>query len=307
MRILIVGVGGVGGYLGARMIQKDQQVAFLLRPRTADVVRLSGIKLRSPLGNWDGLVEIAGPQSGTFDLVILSCKAFDLDAAMQDIRPFLHAGTFILPLLNGIQHVERMATTLPDAKILGGVAHIGASTEGPGYIVHLNTVATFLAGPLRGGPPVSNDIQRLFAAISGTEIVTQIVDDASAQMWTKLVFLATLAASTCLHDADVGTILASVDGRAVILGTLEEARSIAALEGFDPPSDDLDRYRTQLTEKGSKATASMLRDIRASRPTEVEHILGDLVSRAIGHKIETPNLVAALWHVRAYEKGRPER
>lgn len=306
MRTLIVGAGGVGGYLGARMIQKGQQVAFLLRPRTAEVVRQSGIILRSPLGDWNGPIEIAGPQSGTFDLVILSCKAFDLDVAMDDILPFLHAKTCILPLLNGIQHVERMATTFPDAQILGGVAHIGATTEGPGCIVHLNTVATFLAGPLRGGPTVSDDLQRLFAATSGAEIVTQIVYDASAHMWTKLVFLATLAASTCLHDADIGTILGKVDGRAMILDTLEEARSIAALEGFDPPSDDLNRYRAQLTETGSKATASMLRDIRAGRPTEVEHILGDLVTRAIRYKIETPNLIAALWHVRAYEKGRSE-
>jgi 2-dehydropantoate 2-reductase len=289
------------------MIQKGHEVTFLLRPKTASVVKRSGIALRSPLGDWSGSVDIANPQSGPFDLIVLSCKAFDLDSAMQDIRPFLDVGTYILPLLNGIQHVERLATAFPDAHILGGVAHIGATTEGPGHIVHLNKIATFLAGPLQMTGYVPEALRRLFADTNGPKIKAEIVEDASAQMWTKLVFLATLAASTCLNDADIGTILAEADGQSRILATLEEARSIASLEGFEPSSNDLTQYRRQLTETGSKATASMLRDMRAGRPTEVEHILGDLVSRAIRHKIETPNLVAALWHVRAYERKRLSR
>lgn len=304
MKVLVIGAGGVGGYLGSRMIQKGQQVAFLLRPKTARVVREAGISLTSPLGDWAGPVDIADKQNGLFDLIILSCKAFDLDVAIQDIGPFVGKDTCILPLLNGVQHIERLSITFPEANVLGGVAHIGATTEGPGRIIHLNTIATFLAGPLREGEPVPTALRRLFAEIDSAAITAQIVEGAFAQMWTKLVFLATLAASTCLHDADIGTILERVEGQAEILTTLEEARKIASMEGFEPPFDSLSQYRQQLTETGSKATASMLRDMRAGRPTEVEHILGDLVSRAIRHKIETPNLVAALWHIRAYEKKR---
>ena len=304
VKILILGAGGVGGYLGARFIQKGQQVEFLLRPNTAAVVQRSGLSLRSPLGDWSGSGDIADTQSGPFDLVILSCKAFDLDAALQDVRPFIQRGTYILPLLNGVQHLDRISQALPDARLLGGVAHIGATIEGPGKIVHLNRLATFLAGPLQNGAPIPNQLSKLFAETDGDELTMQLVDNASHHMWTKLVFLATLAASTCLHDADIGTILMRPDGKQLILNLLHEAQRISASEGFDLPAGDLTRYREQLTEPGSTATASMLRDMRAARSTEVEYILGDLVGRAIRNNIETPNLVAALLHVRAYEQKR---
>lgn len=304
MRTMIVGAGGVGGYLGARMTQTRQQVAFLLRPKTAEIVRQDGLLLKSPLGDWSGSVQVVHGDSGPFDLIVLSCKAYDLDSALQDIRPFARSGTYILPLLNGFRHAETISASLAGAHVLGGVAHIGATTDGPGKIIHLNSLATFLAGPIKDETPMSDDLANLFAMLDGDTITAKVVPDAIAQMWTKLVFLATLAVSTCLHRADIGTILNEPGGREAILATLAEAQAIAAAEGFDPPPDDLARYRAQLTETGSTATASMLRDVRAGRPTEVEHILGDLVTRAIAHDIEAPNLVAALWNLRAYEKQR---
>lgn len=304
MRTMIVGAGGVGGYLGGRMTQKGQQVTFLLRPKTAEIVKQNGLSVQSPLGDWSGPVDVVDAKSGAFDLIVLSCKAYDLENALRDIRPYVRTGTLVLPLLNGIRHIEVISAALPDADILGGVAHIGAKTEGAGRVIHLNRLATFLAGPFSDEAPIPDELAKLFIALDGETITAQIVNNAAAQMWTKLVFLAALAASTCLHRADIGTILTKPGGEEAILATLTEAQAIASTEGFDPPAADLARYRTQLTEPGSTATASMLRDLRADRPTEVEHILGDLVTRAIRHNIDTPNLVAALWHLRAYEKKR---
>lgn len=317
MRTLILGAGGVGGYLAARMAEVGIPPTLLLRDGTADAVERDGLHLSSPLGDWHGMVPVLRVEGAPHarregwdehgdasDLVILACKAPDLASALDAVRPHVRPGTAVLPFLNGTAHIEAIEAALPFACVLGGVAHIGATTQAPGRILHLNRLCTFLVGPLRNGAAVPDTVWSLFSRLKSGTLDARTVPDASDALWTKLVFLATLAAVTTLHRADVGTVLAVPGGRDMILEALEEARTVAAAEGFESPESDLAQYRTQLTEEGSTATASMLRDLRAGRPTEAEHVLGDLVVRARRHELDTPHLDAALRAMRTYEHLR---
>lgn len=306
MRTLVLGAGGVGGYLAARMAERGRPPTLLLRGAVADVVELEGLRVRSPLGDWHGPVRVlrSGVASEPFDLIVLACKAYDLPAALDAVLPFTNNGTIVLPFLNGVRHMSMIADRLPKAHVIGGVAHIGATTDGPGCVVHFNALCTFLAGPVRGGSTLPDILNDLFAALNGPALETRTVTDASEAMWTKLVFLATLAAVTCLHRTTIGIVLAIAGGRETILATLEEARAVAAAEGFAPRPDDLARYTAQLTEADSGANASMLRDMTAGRATEAEHVLGDLCVRAERHSLSVPHLSAALRVLRAYEHER---
>ena len=123
-------------------------------------------------------------------------------------------------------------------------------------------------------------------------------------MWEKWVFLASLAASTCLMRTSVGNILAAPGGKDFLLGMLDETSAIASAEGYAPGGPFFERVKGMLTAEGSPMTASMFRDIQAGLPVEADHVIGDLVARADAAKIPVPKLRIAYTHLKAYEKQR---
>jgi 2-dehydropantoate 2-reductase len=123
-------------------------------------------------------------------------------------------------------------------------------------------------------------------------------------MWEKWVFLATLAASTCLMRTTLGNILAAPGGKDFLLGIFDECRAIAAAEGYPPRAPFVERTLAMLTAEGSPLNASMFRDIKAGQPVEADHVIGDLIARADRAKVPAPRLRVAYTHLKAYEKQR---
>jgi 2-dehydropantoate 2-reductase len=123
-------------------------------------------------------------------------------------------------------------------------------------------------------------------------------------MWEKWVFLASLAASTCLMRAPVGHILAAPGGRDFILGMLDECKAVAAAEGYAPRAPFLERTTGMLTAEGSPMTASMFRDIRSGAAVEADHVIGDLIARGDAAKVPVARLRIAYTHLKAYESQR---
>src|SRR5437763_14923878 len=107
MRVLILGAGEVGGYFGGRLLEAGADVMFLVRERRAEQLRKHGLVIRSPEGDAtlrDPAILI-GRAGSEFDLVIVSCKAYDLESAIEAIGPAVGPGTMLLPLLNGLRHL----------------------------------------------------------------------------------------------------------------------------------------------------------------------------------------------------------
>jgi len=309
MRILIVGAGGVGGYFGGRLVEAGADVTFLVRPQRARQLASHGLIVESPLGDINRSVTTITSAGGieTPDIILVACKAYGLDGVLTAISRCTGQGTIILPLLNGIAHLDVVEQRLPKATVWGGVAHIGVTLDPDGVVKHLNNLQVLMFGPRSGKPhseraaDLANDLDSILAASS---VDGRLRPRTEQDLWDKFVFLSTLAGSTCLMRASVGTILETPAGERLILQLLDEAARVAEAEGFAPSSNRMARYRSQLTERGSASTASMLRDMERNSPTEAEHILGDMVARAYGHAIAAPGLEIALTHLRAYEHRR---
>ena len=124
------------------------------------------------------------------------------------------------------------------------------------------------------------------------------------EMWEKWVFLASLAASTCLMRTSVGNILAVSGGKDFILGMLDECSAVATAEGHAPSGPFFQRTKGLLTAEGSQMTASMFRDIKAGAAVEADHVIGDLIARGDAAKVPVPRLRIAYTHLKAYEKQR---
>jgi 2-dehydropantoate 2-reductase len=304
MRILVVGAGAIGGYFGSRLLQAGRDVTFLVRPRRADELAKHGLSVQSQFGG----IEIANPPvvlaenlRQPFDLILLSCKAYDLDGAIASFTPAVGPGTAILPLLNGMRHMEALDSQFGANRVIGGLCIISTTLDSEGRILHLNDVHMLAFGERDGGTP--SRIEALNAALTNANFDARLSTAIMQEMWEKWVFIASAAGITCLMRASVGDIVAA-DGADLATQLHGECAAIAAANGFPPRLAAMERNRAILTAPGSPLTASMLRDIERGARTEADHILGDLLHRQRAPGDALSLLRVAYAHMKAYEVRR---
>jgi 2-dehydropantoate 2-reductase len=304
MRILVLGAGAIGGYYGGRLVESGADVTFLVRPRRAQVLAERGLVVRSALGDIERKVKtlLAGDLREAFDLVLLSCKAYDLDDAIEAIVPAVGPRSAILPLLNGINHMAVLSGRFGAERVLGGACGIGVVLEPSGEIRHVGNTEWLTFGEVSGERSARCDaIAKIFAA---SKINASLADDIIQEMWDKFVMLASLAASSTLTRANVGEMLAAPLGEWLVLEALRECQAVARGDGHAPTAAAIERTRKMLTTRGSPFTASMQRDLVAGGATEGDHIIGDLVRRAEKRGIDVPLLRVALANLQVQEARR---
>lgn len=307
MRLLILGAGGTGGYFGGRLAQSGADVTFLVRPPRAALLREHGLRIRSPLGDANLAVATltADAVAGLppFDLVILGCKAYDLDSAMGAIAPAVGPATGVLPILNGLLHYDALDARFGRERVLGGLCFVSAMLGANGEILHMGRPASITFG-LRDGNADTGVLAQLAAACAGAGVDHLYAPDIARAQWIKFSFLAALAAGTCLMRSSVGGIVATEDGDAFMAALHDECLAVAAAEGQPVPDDDARTARGHLTRAGSTVTASMLRDLQAGARVEALQIVGDMVHRAHRAGLAVPRLEAAWIHLQAYDATR---
>lgn len=310
MRILILGAGGTGGYFGGRLAQAGIDVTFLVRPNRAAQLDRDGLVIRSPLGDAafavthviaEALPQLA--QQRPFDLVILSCKAYDLDSSIEAIAPAVGAHTTVLPILNGLRHYTALDARFGREHVLGGLCFISATKADDGAVLHLDKPAKLTFGE-RDGDTDSARVSALAKACEQAGIDHVASADIAQEQWIKYTFLAALAAGTCLMRADVGTIVASDHGTAFMQALYAECLAVAEQAGHAIPAKAQEIALGAITKPGSPIKASMLRDLEAGQRVEAAHIVGDMLGRALAAGQSAPLLQAAYCHLQAYEAQR---
>jgi 2-dehydropantoate 2-reductase len=306
MRILVVGAGAIGGYFGGRLLQADRDVTFLVRPKRAAELARDGLVIKSPNGD----VTLKNPpavQAGkfkeSFDVVLLSCKAFDLDDAIKSFAPAVGPQTSIIPLLNGMRHLDVLDEHFGKDRVLGGQCGIAVMLDEHRHVVQLTPVFQSLSFGERDGT-LSNRVSAIAETFSIGNISSQASENIMQEMWEKWVLLTTLASSTSLMRAAVGHILAAPGGRDFMLGVRDECSAVAKSADHAPREAFLTRITGMLTTEGSPLTASMFRDIKAGAPVEADHVVGDMIARGDAAKVPVPKLRTAYTHLKAYEKQR---
>jgi 2-dehydropantoate 2-reductase len=302
MRVLVLGAGGTGGYFGGRLLEAGRDVSFLVRSRRAVELAETGLVIRSPAGNaWlKPRVIVPGESVETFDLVILACKAYDLDSAIDSIAPAVGRKTVILPLLNGLRHYDALDARFGPERVLGGLCSIAVTLGDKGTIQHLSPMHVLRFGERSGER--SGRIEALEQLVKDTNLDAKSSRDVMQALWEKWVMLASLAGMTCLMRASIGDIVAAAPvGQKLMRQLLDECAAVAGAYGRAPRPAVLEDTRNLLTKPGSAFTASMLRDIEGGHRVEADHILGDLIARGEHAGVFTSLLEIAYCHVKAYE------
>ena len=305
MRVLVVGAGAIGGYFGGRLLQAGRDVTFLVRPKRASELASSGLVIKSPNGD----VTLKNPPNvqadklnEKFDVVLLSCKAFDLEDAIKSFAPAVGPQTAIIPLLNGMKHLDVLDGKFGRERVLGGLCAIAVTLNEKREVVQLQPMQSLNFGERDG--KMSDRVRAIAEVFDSGKFGAVASEHIIQEMWEKWVFLSSLAASTSLMRTSVGNILAAPGGKDFLLGMVDEVSAIAAAEGHAPRAPFLERTRGMLTTEGSQMTASMFRDIKVGAPVEADHVIGDLLARGDAAKVPAPKLRIAYTHLKAYEKQR---
>lgn len=317
MRILVVGAGATGGYFGGRLLQHGRDVTFLVRgPRAAALAR-DGLVVHSPMG--DATLDApptvrAFELNEPYDLILLSCKAYGLVAAVTDFAAAVGPQTAILPVLNGMAHLETLDQRFGSEHVLGGRCMIAATLDDNGGVQHLNRTHTLTFGE-RDGTSTPR-LQAITAALSDAGFDARASSTIMQDMWDKWVFLATLAGITSLLRASVGNIVAAPGGTAATLALFAECCAVAERAGHIVSATTQQHARAILTEANSTLTASMMRDLQEGHAIEADQIIGDMLVRAAppaaateaDAQPRTPSMLAVVYAcLKAYEAGRKGR
>ena len=330
MKILVLGAGSTGGYFGGRLAEAGADVTFLVRERRAQQLAQRGLQIESPAGNITLPVRtvLAANLKPEFDIIILACKAYDLESSIAAIKPAMGAdtkpamgantnpamdasidtrtGTVIVPLLNGIAHLDALDAAFGAARVMGGTCQIAATLTPDGVVKSMADTHSITWGAREGlhKPQQQKIAEALGVAFANTTVAWKVSDHIMLDMWEKIAFLSTLAAMTCLMRANVGEILATPDGKNIMTRYVQTSMAIAAAEGYPPRAHVVERFEKILASQHSTLTASMLRDLENGHEVEADHIVGYMLNKAREHHIDDYLIAMAFTHLKAYQQRR---
>jgi 2-dehydropantoate 2-reductase len=302
MRMLVVGAGSTGGYFGGRLAQAGRDVTFLVRPARAAQLEERGLEILSPHGDYAQHPKLvtAGRLSGSYDAILLTVKAFALESALSDMAAAVGPETMILPVLNGMKHVDVLADRFGRRSVVGCACKITASIDDRGRIVQHNLLQDMAYGEMDG--VMSTRIQGLDRFMRGAGFDARLVSDIKREMWEKWILLAGLGGINCLMRGTIGEVAQAPRGSEFGARLLQEIVAVVEAVGVGPSPEFMVAAKAGLTEPGSTQTSSMYRDLLRGVPIEADQIIGDLVDRARAAGIETPLLGAIYTHLCVYQR-----
>jgi 2-dehydropantoate 2-reductase len=249
MRILVVGAGSTGGYFGGRLAQAGRDVTFLVRPARAEHLRLNGLQITSPPGDVTispNLV-VAGGIAAPFDAVLVAVKAFSLEAALDDLAVAVGPETMILPVLNGMRHLNTLAARFGKNSVVGCVCKVANVVDDRGRVVQLTKLQELAYGEMSGDLSLPTD--RLDEFMQGAGFDARLSRTIEREIWEKWVLLATVGGITCLMRGNVGDIASAPGGVDFSLRFLDEVTAVINAVGKKPSEVFLTDTRALLTEK----------------------------------------------------------
>jgi len=304
MKILVLGAGATGGYFGGRLLEKGEDVTFLVREKREKQLKKDGLVIKSIHGDVSlkPTTILSGKSEDLpFDIVFVATKAYHLQEAMEAVDSFVRDYTLVIPLLNGIEHFEELYKYFSKDQIIGGLCFIESTLDEQGHIIQTSEKHELAFGEMSGGQ--SERIQQLNKLFEGTKATFRLSDNIQQDLWHKYLFITTLSGITSLMRSPIGPIRDTLEGRTYIQQLFEEVR-LTMLEVRGPIADGIvEQQMSMVDQLDGKMKSSMLRDIEKKQPIEADHIQGYLLLLAERADVETPLLRLIYQHLKVYEKN----
>ncbi|WP_104046038.1 ketopantoate reductase family protein [Arthrobacter sp. ZGTC412] len=303
MRILIVGAGATGGYFGTQLVHAGRDVTFLVRPPRAERLR-KGLRVHGP--GYDETVPVrtitTEQLERPYDLALLMVKAWSLPAAIEDMAPAVGANTTVLPLLNGLAHLDTLNERFGRDAVLGGLVRVVCRLDPDGSVFQMIPHASMTLGTQ--DQQRSSYLARIGRELSAPGFQTIMPNDVLASMWHKWAFITAGGIITCLMRGTIGNIMAAHGGKEFILDVIDETERVAEAAGYPVSAGAHAASLEMFTEHGSVFTSSLYRDVLAGSSHEGEHLVGQFAAAAERHGVEVPLTRLALTQLRVHDQTR---
>lgn len=289
MRIAVFGTGGVGGYFGARLAKSGEEVIFIARGEHLRAIQTSGLRVDSIQGDFvirPAQASADPAQVGPVDAVLVGVKAWQVPEAAEAIRPMAGPQTCVLPLQNGVEAPEQLAKVLGAEAVLGGLCQISAHVAGPGHIRHVGIDPLVAFGELDGR--VTERVNCLRQAFERAGVNVQVPADINVAMWVKFLFIAAVSGVGAVTRFPIGVFRSIPETRRLLVQTLEEIALVGRSRGVALPEDAVAQRLAFIDSIAPEVTASMVRDILAGRPSELEAQNGAVVRMAAEAGLDVP-------------------
>lgn len=294
MRVAIVGIGGVGGYYGGKLSlayagKGKHEIIFVARGRTLEVIRKSGLHLISTEGDFTAVPDLASfnpGEIGPLDLVIFTVKSYGLDQAASMLAGNVHNSTVVLPLLNGVNIAERLRGLLPGCSVVNGCVYINSHIKSPGVVEDKVRRNLLVFGPDR-----AEDVEKfrfIEQLICKADIRADLVADATAAIWTKYIFVETLARITSWKGKTAGAVMEQPEYRELLRNLMTEVEAIARAKAIELPADIVDLTMKRVASIPYATKTSMQIDYEQGSPLELDIFAGYVVKTGREVGVKTP-------------------
>ncbi len=290
MRIAIFGTRGVGGYFGGRLAQAGEDVVFIARGDHLQAMSKYGLRVDSINGDFviESVQATDDPAKvGIVDVVLLGVKAWQVPEAAEAIRPMVGSETVVLPLQNGVEAPSQLAAVLGDEHVLSGLCGLMTFIEGPGHIRHAGADPFIRFGELdnRSSERVEK-LRQAFDRASG--ITAEIPPDIQVALWGKFLFITPWSGVGAVTRSPLGILRGQPGTRRMLEQSMGEIYNVGRAHNIALPKDIIEKTMDFVDSLPPAGTASMQRDIRSGRPSELEAQNGAVVRMGKQVGVETP-------------------
>ena len=289
MKIVVYGIGGVGGYFGGKLAQTDHHITFIARGEHLEAIQKNGLYIKSIYGDFmakpdlatDDILEAASP-----DLILLAVKSWQVEAVAQHLKPIVGDNTLVLPLQNGADNADKLLKIFDRKNVLTGLCKIVSFIEGPGKIHHKGFHPQVIFGELNNQK--TERLQAVKKVFDTALFDNKIPEDIHLEIWRKFLFITTISGIGALTRTDIGGIRSDNYIRALMLKTAAEIVAVANAKGIALSQTDIENTFKALDDQAPDNTASMQRDIMEGKPSELDNFNGYIVREGEKHHIPTP-------------------
>lgn len=304
MKVLVVGAGAVGVLFGSQLQQQGVSLSYLVRPKRAEELSQQPLEVCLPESairlTPHCLTQPELSSAPAFDLIILTNKAYGLSQVIGDITPAVGDQALILPLLNGLRHLDFLDSAFGAEKVLGGIAKTVATLKTPWQV---NVASGYNSITVAAREPSQQAaVSEIVQLFQQSGLTVEQTDDIMGQMWDKFCRMAGLGAVNCLLQGNVGEYMKSDRGGEIALQIFEECCQVATASGHPLSEDSIQGFQRILTNPKSSFNSSMYRDMRNGLPIEGDHLVGDMVARGKDVGVATPMLEIAATVLQVYSR-----
>jgi 2-dehydropantoate 2-reductase len=289
LKIAVFGAGGVGGYYGALLAQSGQHVALVARGQHLQAIRENGLRVESVHGDFSVRPAQATdrPEAiGPVDLVLVTVKTYDLEAAAEAMHPLLSSQTMVLPLLNGLEATDVLAAALGAEHVLPGLTHVSSSVVAPGVIRQVSPLQRITFGETDGTiTPRAQGLRKVLADANIDVVLSQSVEEA---LWEKFVFIAAISGVCCLARLPMGPVLHTPETRELYRDALEEVAAVGRAHDVKLPPEIVQSTLRLSASFAPDTKPSLLVALESGQQLELEAMSGAVVRYGQAVGLSTP-------------------